>query len=432
MQLQTIVPGPLTGVVTPPADKSISHRALLFSALAGGESQIVNLLQAQDVETTQAVLRQLGVNIKQRGAAIIVEGKDGKLQPTPTGLDCGNSGTTMRLLAGILAGQAFTSVLVGDSSLSKRPMERILIPLCAMGAKAFASPTGSPPVLLRGGNLRGIEYALPVASAQLKSALLLAALQAEGETILHEPALSRDHTERMLASLGVSLRREGLTLILQGPQGLRAGRFIIPGDFSSAAPWLVAALVCPGSHLLIKNVGLNPTRTGLLHILQRMGAGLIVRERGSSESGEPWGDIEVRSQDLRGTEVVAAEIPLAIDEIPLLVVAACFAQGVTRINGAQELRAKESDRITNIVRPLLRMGAKIQVDGDDILIEGQGWLQGATVEAAGDHRIAMALAVAGSAALSPVQLMGAEWVQISYPTFWAELARLQEGARCDS
>lgn len=420
--------GPLTGVLEPPADKSISHRALMLSAMATGVSRVSNLLLSKDVLSTQSSLQALGVPIAQTKEAVQVEGLSGKLKQSIRPIQCGNSGTTMRLLTGILAAQAFSSVLVGDDSLSRRPMERILKPLRMMGAAAFSSSAGGPPVFLKGSRLHGIEYHLPVPSAQLKSAILLAAIQAEGETIIHEPTLSRNHTEIMMQRMGIKIVQDIGCIAVSGPQLMVGGDYRVPGDFSSAAPFVLAAAVTEGSRLHIRNVGLNPTRTGMLHVLRRMGASIEVTESQANGTGQELvGDILVQAANLSGTEIPAEEIPLMIDEIPLLVVAACLAKGKTVIRGASELRIKESDRIEGIACPLSSMGAKLRVEGDDIIILGPSKLIGRVVSSSQDHRLAMALAVAALNARGPVTIQDSEWVDISFPAFWQELERLQEG-----
>ncbi len=425
---KTVKRGTLVGVLVPPSDKSISHRTLILSALAEGVSRVSNLLSSQDVRSTQACLQDLGVRIVQEDGSLKVEGLGGGFHPPSRPLQCGNSGTTMRLLAGTLAGQAFSSVLVGDASLSRRPMQRIIRPLRMMGASAYSSPAGSAPVIIQGGSLRGIEYSLPVASAQLKSAILLASVQANGRTMIYEPRLSRDHTEIMLQRMGIEVLRDDYCISVVGPQVLQATDYRVPGDISSAAPFIVAAAITQGSHLRVRDVGLNPTRTGIIHVLKRMGASIELFESGFIGSGhEPAGDIVVKAAALSGVEVSAAEIPLMIDEIPLLVVAACMAKGKTVIRGAGELRHKESDRIEGIVRPLLAMGARIQVEGDDIAVWGPSRLSGHAADSLCDHRLAMALAVAGLNADGPVTILQSEWVGISFPAFWQEFERLQEG-----
>lgn len=432
LMLKLARPGCLKGQVAPPADKSISHRALLLSALADGDCRISNLLMAKDVRSSWNCLTALGVAIERIEDDVVVHGRGGQFTQPRQPLYLGNSGTTMRLLTGVLAAQPLQTVLVGDRSLNSRPIQRVLDPLRLMGAEAYATSYGTPPVLIRGRPLRGLRYRMPVASAQLKSALLLAALQAEGPSVICDPVASRDHTERMLIHMGAGVHRVGDRLIVAGSQRLAARNHIIPGDFSSAAPFVVAAVLTAGSRLQVRRVGLNPTRTGLLSILGRMGAhiGAVQHSQGTEE---PYGEIAVDGgHPLQATEVTADEIPLLIDEVPLLVVAACRARGITTIHGVAELRVKESDRVESIVKPLQAMGAHIEVVGNSMIVHGQAdpWPGGLTVSAAGDHRIAMALAVAATVAVQPVPIAGAEWVDISYPQFFSHLEQLQEAGRC--
>lgn len=430
--IKRVSPGPLKGLLVPPADKSISHRALLLAALATGESRIGNLLLAGDVISSWECLKALGVRIEQQGNDLIVHGMGGLLRQPLRPLYLGNSGTTMRLLSGILAAQPLQVVLTGDDSLNRRPIERVLDPLRLMGAEVCATAAGTPPVQIVGKPLIGINYTLPVPSAQLKSAILLAAIQARGRSSIVDPIPSRDHTERMLVHMGVSLVRDGDLIVVDGPQQLAARELHIPGDFSSAAPFITAAVLDSESQLKVSGVGLNPTRTGLLTVLARMGAEINI-ELQSRGSEEPFGELVVSgSKGLIATEVTAAEIPLMIDEVPLLVVAACFARGTTIIQGVEELRVKESDRVESIVQPLRRLGAKIEVVGNSLAIEGlRRRFDGKEIlSAANDHRIAMALAVAASLSEHPCVIDGAEWVDISYPEFFTHLEQLQEEGRC--
>lgn len=429
--IRRVYPGGLHGVLVPPPDKSVSHRALLFAGFAHGVSQISNLLAADDVMSTWRCLEALGVRLQKQGEAIVVRGCSGLFRLPSRPLSLGNSGTTLRLLSGLLAGQPLQTVLVGDSSLNRRPLQRVLAPLRLMGAKAYATPAGTAPVLLLGQSLHGISYRLPVASAQLKSALLLAAIQARGETEIIDPVPSRDHSERMLGAMGVNLGRQGQRLALTGPQVLQARDWCVPGDISSAAPLIAAAVLSAGAYLVVQRVGLNPTRTGFLSALQRMGANVDLSIEAGGED-EPTGEVTVQGGgELRAVEVIAEEIPLMIDEVPLLVVVACFAHGVTVIHGISELRVKESDRIASIVQPLRKLGATIEVEGDCLRVHGRGELfrGGQELSAAGDHRIAMALAVAATKATAPLDIIGAEWVDISYPQFFSDLERLQEDGR---
>lgn len=431
---QRVCPGAVCGQLFPPPDKSISHRALLFSGLAHGVSRISNLLLADDVLSTWRCLESLGVRIDQQSEEVVVHGCSGLLQQPQRPLFAGNSGTTLRLLSGLLAAQPLQALLVGDASLNRRPLRRVLQPLQLMGAKAYATPAGTAPVLLIGQRLRGLSYRLPVASAQLKSALLLAAIQADGWSEIIDPIPSRDHTERMLQAMGVALVRQGDRIRLLGPQQPTARDWRVPGDISSASPLIAAALLGEGSRLQVQHVGINPTRIGFLKVLCRMGADLQILAEGG-DAVEPTGSIIVRgAAELQAVEVGVEEIPLLIDEVPLLTVVACFARGRTVIHGISELRVKESDRVDSIVQPLRQLGATITVSGDSLLIEGgQGAFRGGQeLSSSGDHRIAMALAVAATKATLPVEIDGAEWVNISYPEFFAELRRLQGGRTCDS
>ncbi len=430
---QRVCPGAVRGQLIPPPDKSISHRALLFSGLADGTSRISNLLLADDVLSTWRCLESLGVRIEQRGEEVLVHGCSGLLQQPQRPLDVGNSGTTLRLLSGLLAAQPLQVLLVGDQSLNRRPLRRVLQPLQQMGAKAYATSAGTAPVLLLGQKLRGLNYRLPVASAQLKSALLLAALQAQGRSEIVEPIPSRDHTERMLRAMGVDLVRQADCLQLDGPQQLVARDWCVPGDISSASPLIAAAVLGEGSQLQVQQVGINPTRIGFLNVLRRMGADLQI-SAAAGHAEEPMGSVIVRGDaELRAVEVGAEEIPLLIDEVPLLAVVACFARGLTVIHGVSELRVKESDRVASIVQPLRQLGATVDVVGDSLQIEGgvSPFQGGQVLVAAGDHRIAMALAVAATKATLPIDIDGAEWVSISYPQFFDELQRLQGGRVCD-
>ncbi|MGI6359153.1 MAG: 3-phosphoshikimate 1-carboxyvinyltransferase [Bacillota bacterium] len=426
-----VYPGPVAGHLNPPADKSISHRALIFSALASGVSRISNLLRAGDVLSTSRCLQALGVTVQQSGDQVLVHGQAGCFSSPRGPLQVGNSGTTLRLMTGALAAQPLQVLLSGDHSLNRRPLQRVLQPLRLMGVKAYCTPAGTAPVLLLGQRLRGIDYRLPVASAQLKSALLLAALQADGETTIIDPVPSRDHSERMLMAMGINLSRYEGQIKIRGHQQLLGRDLAIPGDISSAAPFITAAALCPGSVLRVSAVGLNPTRIGLLHVLRRMGADIRITIT-SDDGNEPLGNVLVQyNGQLSGIEVLPEEIPLLIDEVPLLVVAACLAEGDTVIGGVGELRVKESDRVEGIVQPLRLMGARIEVKGDVLRVQGQSqrFSGHRVLSGHADHRLAMALAVAATVADGPVGICGAEWVSISYPDFFHQLARLQREAK---
>lgn len=410
--------GPLRGTVRVPGDKSVSHRALMFAALAEGSSRIHGFLEGGDTRATAAVLRQLGVRIDASGDGERVVHGVGLhgLRGSATPLDCGNAGTGMRLLAGLLAGQAFDSTLVGDASLSKRPMRRVTDPLAAMGAR-IDTRDGLPPLEIHGGQaLHGIRYALPVASAQVKSALLLAGLYADGETEITEPHPTRDYTERMLHAFGWPITFEPGRARLSGGHVLRATDIEVPADFSSAAFFLVAASIVPGSELRLPAVGLNPRRTGLLEALRLMGADIRV-ENAHASGGEPVGDLVVRHAPLHGVELPEALVPDMIDEFPALFIAAAVAQGRTVVRGAAELRVKESDRIASMATGLRALGSRIGETPDGAIIDGGVLAGGGTVETHLDHRIAMSFAVAGLVAGAPVRIDGCAHVATSFPGF---------------
>jgi 3-phosphoshikimate 1-carboxyvinyltransferase len=431
MASQTINPASkLTGRVAIPGDKSVSHRAFLIGGLSNGRYRVTHWLRADDVGRSRTAMAALGVASRDQGDAVEVEGQGLESLRAPVApLDMGNSGTTTRLLMGILAGCPFKSELFGDDSLSKRPMKRVTAPLSQMGAR-FEGPKGTDflPLSVNGGKLKGIRYELPVASAQVKSALLLAGLYAEGPTTVIEPLPTRDHTERMLEYLGAKLTRNGPQITIHPGDPLKARDLRVPGDFSSAAFFLVAGSIVPGSKITVEGVGLNPTRTALLTLLKRMGAEIAIQMH--PESGpEPIGDLTVSYRPLKAIEVEPELVPNAIDEIPILTVAATQAEGVTRITGAAELRVKETDRIRSMVAGLSAMGAKIKAEGDSLIVEGPTPLKGAAVESFGDHRTAMALAVAALTAKGNTVISGSEWVTISFPDFFDRLAALQSGVR---
>ena len=417
--------GPLRGEVSVPPDKSLSHRAAILGAMARGRTIAAPFLRAGDCLSTLSCLRDLGVDIRLQGNRLQVEGKGPEAWRQPGGvLEAENSATTMRLLAGALAGRPFRCEIDGDASLRRRPMGRIIEPLRRMGARIEGMGEGNrPPLVIEGGNLRGIEYRMEVDSAQVKSALLLAGLQAEGETRILGGRSSRDHTERMLLLMGADLSCEGEDALVIRKSELAAGDIEIPGDISSASFLLAAALLVPGSRLLLKGVGLNPTRAGFLSVINTMGA--LVMESGYREAcNEPRGDLEVGSSSLTGVEVEGWRIPALIDEVPLLAVAGCRARGATVVRGAEELRVKESDRIAAICGELRKMGAKIEELPDGFLVEGPCELKGARVDSRGDHRIAMALAVAALCAEGETVVSGWECVDISFPGFAGLLREL--------
>jgi len=406
-----------------PGDKSISHRAVMLAAMSNGPCVIKGFLPSEDCMATVGAMRSLGVAIEVADeTTLIVHGMRGVFT-APTGeIDCGNSGTTMRLMAGILAGQPFRSRLVGDASLSKRPMRRVIEPLTKMGAKITAEgKDGRPPLVIEGGKLKPLQYVSPVASAQVKSAVLLAGMFAKGKTSVTEPTQSRDHTERMLEYFLVRPQKQGLTVSVFGGQTPESREFRVPGDISSAAFWLVAAAAQPRSRLLVKNVGLNETRTGVLAVLVRMGA--AIREVIDAQA-EPIGVVEIQGARLKGTEIKGAEIPNVIDEIPILAVAAALAHGKTVISDAGELRVKETDRLAAVAMNLRLMGAQVAETEDGLEIIGGTPLHGARLDSFGDHRIAMAFAVAGMFAEGETTITGTECVNTSYPNFYATLEKL--------
>lgn len=423
----TVRPLPsIRGVIRVPGDKSISHRAAMLGALGDGRTVARGFLSSADTEATLRCLTALGVDWSLDGDVLSVEGVglSGLREPADV-LDCGNSGTTMRVLAGVLAGQPFLSVLTGDASLRSRPMERVATPLRSMGATVLTREGGLAPLVILGGALRPMRHRLPVASAQVKSAVLLAGLYAEGVTVVEEPAPSRDHTERLLAAMGADVRREGNVISVSGlTGGLAPLDLTVPGDLSAAAFWMVAATCAPGSELRLPGVGVNQTRAGIIEALEAMGARLEVGERRLA-GGEPVADIVVRSSRLRGATFGGDLIPRLQDEIPALAVAAVFAEGRTEVRDAQELRVKESDRISTLVAGLRAMGVRVEELPDGFVIEGKGKLRGAEVSSDGDHRLAMAFAVAGLLAEGETVIEDAESVAVSYPGFWEDIERLR-------
>ena len=440
----------LHGTVDVPGDKSITHRAVMLNAIAAGTAVVTGAGLGADCLSTAACMRTLGATVRRRwpggeltddlrrnpatgqderaDAVLEVEGVGlrGLSEPADV-LDAGNSGTTTRLLTGILAGQRFFSVLTGDASLRSRPMGRVVEPLREMGARMTARKSDTLlPLAVSPSALRGARLTMHVASAQLKSCLLLAGLYAEGETLIEQPEESRDHTERLLSAQGADIRQEGLTLRVHGFPELRAVDVTVPGDISSAAFWLVAACIHPDAQVTVRNVGVNPTRTGILDVLREMGASITL-ESERVEGGEPVADVTARSSRLRGVHVGGATIPRLIDEVPVLAVAAAVAEGETTIRDASELRVKESDRLAAVATELAKMGARIEEHPDGLTIQG-GRLRGAEVESYHDHRMAMSLAVAALVADGPVLIDNGECVDISYPTFWPDLERLAPGA----
>jgi 3-phosphoshikimate 1-carboxyvinyltransferase len=423
--------GSVAGELRVPGDKSISHRALMLGGIAEGTTEVSGFLASEDCLATLAALEALGVAIERpERERVIVRGAgfDG-LKAASRALDMGNAGTAMRLFMGLLAGRPFDSTLVGDASLMRRPMERVAVPLRQMGAH-ITTEDGRPPVRIRGGGpLEAIDYRLPVASAQVKSAILLAGLTARGETRVTEPAPTRDHTERMLAAFGVRVDRRGATAALAGGQPLRGTRIEVPADFSSAAFFLVAGCLAARGGLTLKGVGTNPTRTGLIEMLRAMGADIRLRpgkppasDAERTASSEPVADIEVYASALRGIEVPRALVPLAIDEFPVFFIAAACAEGDTLVRGAEELRVKETDRLAAMAEGLGRLGIEHELLPDGLKIRGRGGFRGGTVDSHGDHRIAMAFAIASLRAEAPVEVLDVANVATSFPGF-VELAR---------
>jgi len=420
--------GPIRATIAIPGDKSMSHRSAMFASLAEGRSTITGFLESEDCLSTVNAMRALGARIEHAGTGtLVVEGKGGQFTPPANDVDCGNSGTTMRLLSGILAAQPFSSRLTGDASLSKRPMGRVIKPLTEMGAIFISEGgEGKPPLVVKGGKLTPLHYEMPVASAQVKSAILLAGLSAEGKTSVVEPAACRDHTERMLQEFGISLDLEEADsngrrrIALTGPQKLKARDFTVPGDISSAAFWLVAASAKAGSDVTMSGVGLNPTRTGVISVLQRMGAKITVSPF-DPKAAEPLGSIRVVGSGLHGTVIEGAEIPNVIDELPVLAIAGALAQGTTIIRDAKELRVKETDRIAAVAGNLRAMGANVTETEDGMVIEGGLPLHGAHLQCFHDHRIAMAFAIAGLFAEGETVIEKIECVATSYPTFGSTL-----------
>ena len=419
----------LEGHVSVPGDKSISHRAVLVASLCEGETRIVGFGRSEDTEATIGAVRRLGAEVDELDVdTLLVRGRGlrglgGAAEP----LECGNSGTLMRLLAGILAGRPGRHQLVGDASLSARPMERVAEPLRRMGA-TVETTDGHSPLVVEGAELRGIEYQLPVPSAQVKSAVLLAGLFASGRTTVVEPIATRDHTERLLERAGARVVRRPNSVSVDGGHDLELHEVQVPGDFSSAAPLLVAAATVPGSVLTVHGLGLNARRTGLLDVLERMGARVAVYNR-RALGGEPAGEVELHASELVGATVSADEVPSLIDELPLLALVACHARGETVVRGAHELRVKESDRIEGLVEELRRIGGHVRATRDGFRVKGvPARLRGGIVDSRGDHRLAMLGAVAGISSREGVELRGAEAVETSFPGFFELLEQVAPGS----
>lgn len=417
----------LSGEVTVPGDKSISHRSVMLGSLAKGDTEVYGFLQGADCLSSIACFQKMGVEIENNRDKVIIHGRGLRGLQQPQGiLDVGNSGTTTRLMSGILAAQNFTSTVNGDASIQKRPMKRIITPLSMMGADIRSERNNDcTPLIIRGTSLHGIHYDSPVASAQVKSAILFAGLYADGETSVTEPALSRNHTELMFEEFGVSVQSEGTTVTVKPAQELFARKVIVPGDISSAAYFLVAGAITPNSCITVRNVGINKTRDGILRVLESMGADVKI-EKTSGEIGEPTADITVRTSSLKGCTVGGDIIPTLIDEIPAIAILACFADGETVIKDAQELKVKESNRIDVMVQNLKAMGADIDATEDGMVIRGDKTLHGAVVDSKLDHRIAMSFAVAAMNAEGETEIEGAECVNISYPNFYSDMKTLEK------
>ena len=414
----------LRGTLTVPGDKSISHRAVMFGSLARGTTRISHFLEGADCLSTISCFRKMGIEIDRNKDEILVHGRGlhGLTAPTEI-LDVGNSGTTTRLISGILAGQTFTSELDGDDSIRTRPMKRIMTPLTSMGADITSRlDNGCAPLIIHGRPLHAAHYDSPVASAQVKSCVLLAGMYADGITSVTEPFLSRNHTEIMLNYFGAEITSEGTTASIK-PEPVLEGRDIqVPGDISSAAYFIAAGLLTPGSEILLKNVGINPTRAGILKVCMDMGADITLLNE--STEGEPTADLLIRTSSLKGTTIEGSIIPTLIDEIPMIAVMAAFAEGTTIIRDAQELKVKESDRIAVMVDNLRRMGADIEGTDDGMIIHGGRPLHGAVIDSHLDHRIAMSFAVAGTICDGTVEILNGECVNISYPEFYHDLYSL--------
>ncbi len=410
---------PITGDVALPGDKSISHRAAIFGAIAEGQTTISNFLMGEDCLSTLSCLKALGADVSFSDKNVVINGKgwDG-LQRSENTLFVGNSGTTIRLLSGLLSGQPFTSVLDGDSSIRKRPMDRVTIPLAQMGAAFDLTDQLYAPLSIEGGSLQGITYNSPVASAQVKSAVLLAGLQASGKTVYTEPHLSRDHTERMISAFGGEIEREEERIVLKGKQLLKGQDIEVPGDFSSAAFLIAAAAITPGSKLHLKNVGINPTRTGFLDILQKMGADITLHNQ-RQLNGEPVSDLTIHYAPLSSVTIEGGAVPKMIDEFPIFSLLASHASGQTIIKDAGELKVKETNRIAIVVKELSEMGADITETSDGMIIQGdpERVLRGGNVNSHHDHRIAMMLTVASQLAENPVHVKDSECMNISFPGF---------------
>ena len=419
--------GPLRGELAVPGDKSISHRSVMFGALSEGITEAENFLTGADCLSTISCFRQMGISVEQNGTSVVVHGKGLHGLTRPSGIiDAGNSGTTVRLLSGILAGQPFDSTITGDASIQKRPMKRVMTPLSQMGASITSvHENGCAPLQIKGSPLHGIHYLSPVASAQVKSCVLLAGLYADTPTSVTEPAISRNHSELMLRYFGADIQCEGTTSTVLPDPRLVGQKVNVPGDISSAAYFIAAALLVPGSEVLLKNVGINPTRDGMLRVCRAMGADITLLNEQNS-GGEPVADLLVRyTPSLSGTVIEGELIPTLIDEIPIIAVLAATANGTTVIRNAEELKVKESNRLDIMVNELTAMGVSLEGTDDGMIIEGGKPFHGAQIDSRLDHRIAMSFAIASLAAETPTEILRAGCVDISYPTFYQDLARLQ-------
>ena len=414
----------LGGTIEVPGDKSISHRSIMFGALAEGKTTIRHFLKGEDCLSTIDCFRKLGVQIDETADEIIVHGAgwNGLKEPSAI-LDTGNSGTTTRLMLGILAGRPFHSVMIGDESIGKRPMDRVTVPLASMGADIAGRDNGRfTPLSIRGKKLNTIEYKLPVASAQVKSAVIFAALQADGESVIIEPEATRDHTEKMIEQFGGRIRREGDRIIVQGGQTFKGTDVYVPGDISSAAFFMTAAAITPNSEVVLQNTGLNETRTGIIDVFKQMGADMTIEK--TSSNGEEVGTITVKTSQLKGTEISGAIIPRLIDEIPIIALLATQAEGETIIRDAEELKVKETNRIDTVVDELKKLGADIEATDDGMIIRGKSKLHGGAVSSHGDHRIGMVMAVASLIADGEVDIHDHEAIAVSYPEFFDHLNQL--------
>ena len=417
--------GPLRGELAVPGDKSISHRSVMFGALSEGITEAENFLTGADCLSTISCFRQMGISVEQNGTSVVVHGKGLHGLTRPSGIiDAGNSGTTVRLLSGILAGQPFDSMITGDASIQKRPMKRVMTPLSQMGASITSvHENGCAPLQIKGSPLHGIHYLSPVASAQVKSCVLLAGLYADTPTSVTEPAISRNHSELMLRYFGADIQCEGTTSTVLPDPRLVGQKVNVPGDISSAAYFIAAALLVPGSEVLLKNVGINPTRDGMLRVVRAMGGDVtLVNE--NTDGAEPCADLLIRSSSLHATTIEGELIPTLIDELPVIAVLAAFAEGTTVIKDAAELKVKESDRIAVMAENLKRMGADVEPTDDGMVIHGGRPLHGATINPYLDHRIAMSFAVAALAADGETKIQDADCVKISYPGFYTDLEGL--------